>query len=100
MLKRILKYFIIFCIVSTIAVSGGVFGYIFTLSRELPSIKDLKDYEYKRPTIIYDRNGKTVAELGSERRYPLNIEDIPEILQNAVISVEDARFFYDHGGVD
>lgn len=83
----------------TIAISGGVFGYIYKLSRELPSIKDLKDYEYKRPTIIYDRNGKTIAELGSERRYPLPIEDIPEMLQNAVVAVEDARF-YEHGGVD
>ncbi|PLX66833.1 MAG: penicillin-binding protein [Denitrovibrio sp.] len=99
MLKRLLKYFIIVCVVSTLAVSGGVFGYMYKLSLELPSTKDLKDYEYKRPTIIYDRNGKTIAELGSERRYPLNISDIPESLQNAVVAVEDARF-YDHGGVD
>jgi len=99
MFKKILKYFAILCVVLTLSVSGGVLGYIYKLSLELPSIKDLKDYEYKRPTIIYDRNGDTIAELGDERRYPLNIEEIPEMLQNAVIAVEDARF-YDHGGVD
>jgi len=99
MFKKILKYFVIAGVVFTLAVSGGVFGYIFKLSRELPSIKDLKDYEYIRPTIIYDRNGKPVAELGEERRYPLPIDDMPEKLQQAVIAVEDARF-YDHGGVD
>lgn len=99
MFKKIFKYFMIFAITMSLLISAGVFGYIYTLSRELPSIKDLKDYEYKRPTIIYDRNGETIAELGAERRYPLDIADIPESLQNAVISVEDARF-YDHGGVD
>jgi len=99
MVKKILKIAIISCVVVTLAVSAGVFGYLFKLSSELPSIKDLKDYEYKRPTIIYDRNGKTIAELGAERRYPLDISEIPEMLQDAVISVEDARF-YDHGGVD
>jgi len=99
MIKKIFKYFIIFSLVMALAVSGGVFGYIYKLSSELPSIKDLKDYEYKRPTIIYDRNGDTIAELGDERRYPLDIADIPKDLQSAVISVEDARF-YDHGGVD
>lgn len=99
MIKKILKYFVIVCVIMTLAVSGGVFGYIYKLSRELPSTKDLKDYEYKRPTIIYDRHGETIAELGSERRYPLDISEIPENIQNAVIAVEDARF-YDHGGVD
>jgi penicillin-binding protein 1A len=99
MLKKILKYFIIIGVVCSLAISGGVFGYLYKLSSELPSIKDLKDYEYKRPTIIYDRNGDTIAELGEERRYPLDIKDIPEVIQNAVIAVEDARF-YEHGGVD
>jgi penicillin-binding protein 1A len=99
MFKKIFRYFMIFSIVMALTVSGGVFGYIYKLSRELPSIKDLKDYEYKRPTIIYDRHGDTIAELGAERRYPLDIAQIPENLQNAVIAVEDARF-YDHGGVD
>lgn len=99
MIKKILKYFIIVSLSFTLAVTVSVSAYIFKLSSELPSIKDLKDYEYKRPTIIYDRNGKTVAELGEERRYPLDISQIPEYLQNAVIAVEDARF-YDHGGVD
>lgn len=99
MFKKILTYFVIITVVLGLSVSGGVLGYIYKLSRELPSIRDLKDYEYKRPTIIYDRNGKTVAELGEERRYPLHIDEIPEMLQNAVIAVEDARF-YDHGGVD
>jgi len=99
MFKKILLYFMIFTIVMTIVVTGGVFGYIYSLSRELPSIADLKNFEYKRPTIIYDRHGKAIAELGEERRYPLDLKEIPEVIQNAVVAVEDSRF-YEHGGVD
>lgn len=73
--------------------------YFYILSRELPSTTDLKHYKYKRPTLIYDRNGDQIAELGEERRYPVKMEMIPENLQNAVVAVEDARF-YEHGGVD
>ncbi|MGE4318796.1 MAG: penicillin-binding protein 1A [Deferribacterales bacterium] len=73
--------------------------YFFVLSRELPSTAELKHYKYKRPTLIYDRNGEQIAELGEERRYPVPMTQIPENLQNAVVAVEDARF-YEHGGVD
>ncbi len=73
--------------------------YFFMMSRELPSTEELKNYKYKMPTMIYDRNGKQIAELGEERRYPVTLDKIPENLQNAVVAVEDARF-YEHGGVD
>lgn len=73
--------------------------YLYMLSSELPSIKDLKHYKYRTPSTVYDRKGRIVAEIGDERRYPLSFEDIPEYMKNAVISVEDSRF-YKHGGVD
>lgn len=73
--------------------------YVYMLSSELPSIKDLKHYKYRTPSTVYDKKGKIVAEIGDERRYPLSFEDIPEYMKNAVISVEDSRF-YKHGGVD
>lgn len=78
---------------------GGVFGYIYVLSRELPSVEQLKDFQYDRPTIIYDRNGDVIAELGTERRYPIALESMPDYMWQSVVAVEDARFF-EHGGVD
>ncbi|WP_022850779.1 penicillin-binding protein 1A [Limisalsivibrio acetivorans] len=82
-----------------IAAGGGVLGYIYKLSKELPSVEDLKNFEYPQPTIIYDRNGETIAELGSERRYPVPVDNMTEHIINAIVAVEDARF-YEHGGVD
>lgn len=73
--------------------------YLYTLSSELPSIKELKKYTYKVPTMVYDRNNEVIAELGSQRRYPVSLDKIPVYLRQAVVAVEDSRF-YDHGGVD
>ncbi|QAR32716.1 PBP1A family penicillin-binding protein [Geovibrio thiophilus] len=78
---------------------SSVLGYIYVLSRQLPSVEQLKDFQYDRPTIIYDRNGDPISELGTERRYPISINEMPEYMWQSVIAVEDARFF-DHGGVD
>ena len=51
-------------------------------------------------SFIYDRSGKLIMEFkGSENRIYVEIEDIPQQLINAVMSVEDARF-YEHHGVD
>ena len=51
-------------------------------------------------SFIYDRSGNLIMEFkGSENRIYVEIGDIPQQLINAVISVEDARF-YEHHGVD
>lgn len=53
-----------------------------------------------RTSYIYDRNGKLITTFaGMEYRHWVDIEDIPDMLKNALISVEDLRF-YKHGGVD
>jgi penicillin-binding protein 1A len=79
--------------------SFSLLVYLYKLSSELPSIRELKNYTYKVPTMVYDRNGELIAELGSQRRYPVYLEKVPLHLRQAVIAVEDSRF-YEHGGVD
>ncbi|MCD8568058.1 MAG: hypothetical protein LRY50_06845 [Geovibrio sp.] len=64
---------------------GSVLGYIYILSRQLPSVEQLKDFQYDRPTIIYDRNGDPIAELGTERRYPISIKEMPDYMWQAVV---------------
>lgn len=74
-------------------------GYIFVLSRELPSAKEMSEFKYSEPMVVYDSNGTVIAELGPERRYPIPLEDMPDYMPKAVIAVEDARF-YEHSGID
>ena len=54
----------------------------------------------ERTSYIYDRNGDLITSFaGMEYREWVDIEDIPDMLKNALISIEDVRF-YKHGGVD
>ena len=65
----------------------------------LPDISDLSDYRPKLPLRIYSSDGVLIGEFGEERRNLTPIKDIPQVMKDAVLAIEDARFFQ-HGGVD
>ena len=65
----------------------------------LPDISDLSDYRPKLPMRVYSVEGDLLGEFGEERRNLTPIRDIPKVMSNAVLAIEDARF-YQHGGVD
>ena len=65
----------------------------------LPDISDLADYKPKLPLRIYTADGQLMGEFGEERRNLTPIKDIPDVMKNAVLAIEDNRF-YQHGGVD
>ena len=51
-------------------------------------------------SVIYDATGAEIATLhGAENRYPVTLDQVPEVVQQAVVSAEDRKFF-DHGGID
>ncbi|MFT3812430.1 MAG: penicillin-binding protein 1A [Acidovorax sp.] len=65
----------------------------------LPDVSDLADYQPKLPLRVYSTEGALLGEFGEERRTLTPIQDIPQVMKNAVLAIEDARFF-EHGGVD
>ncbi len=65
----------------------------------LPDISDLSDYRPKLPLRVFSVEGDLLGEFGEERRNLTPIREIPKIMSNAVLAIEDARF-YQHGGVD
>ena len=65
----------------------------------LPDISDLADYRPKLPLRIYSSEGAMLGEFGEERRNLTPINEIPKVMKDAVLAIEDARFFQ-HGGVD
>ena len=65
----------------------------------LPELNSVTDYQPKLPLRIYSAEGRLLGEYGDERRRFTPIRDIPQVLQDAVLSIEDARF-YEHRGVD
>ena len=65
----------------------------------LPDISDLSDYRPKLPLRVYSAEGDLIGEFGEERRQLTPIKEIPKIMTDAVLAIEDSRF-YEHGGVD
>ncbi len=65
----------------------------------LPDITDLSDYRPKLPLRVFSAEGDLMGEFGEERRNLTPIAEIPKVMTNAVLAIEDARF-YQHGGVD
>lgn len=65
----------------------------------LPDISDLADYKPKLPLRVFTADGQLMGEFGEERRNLTPIREIPKVMKDAVLSIEDNRF-YQHGGVD
>ncbi|MCY8380970.1 PBP1A family penicillin-binding protein [Bacillus haynesii] len=92
--KKILLSILIIGVIGLIA--GGV-----TFAVMVADSPSLDEAKLKTPysSTIYDKNGKEIAEIGSEKRTYVSIKDIPDSVKNAFLATEDARF-YDHHGVD
>jgi penicillin-binding protein 1A len=83
--------------VASIALFAGValaVGYT-----NLPDVSALSDYRPKLPLRVYTADSILIGEFGEERRSLTPIKDIPQVMKDAVLAIEDARFF-SHGGVD
>jgi len=65
----------------------------------LPDVSELADYRPKLPLRVYSAEGALLGEFGEERRTLTPINEIPKVMVDAVLAIEDTRFF-EHGGVD
>lgn len=88
-----------------IAVAGALSGVMLVAIAlsvaypNLPEISGLTDYRPKLPMRIFSADGVLLGEFGEERRNFTPIGEIPRVMQQAVLAIEDARF-YQHSGVD
>lgn len=73
---------------------------LFSVYQQLPDVRQLENYTLPMATEVYTESGKLLTRLSSEGRYdPIAIEELPQHVQDAVISAEDRRF-WQHEGVD
>ena len=66
---------------------------------QCPSVAELDAYQPRQTSKLYAADGRFIAELGLERRTLLRIEDMPPVVKQAFLIIEDKRF-YEHGGID
>nr|WP_275659475.1 PBP1A family penicillin-binding protein [Shewanella insulae] len=78
---------------------GAIAAAYFYVLPELPDVTTLKTVKLQTPLRIYSADGKLISQFGEKRRIPVEYEQVPQQLINAVLDTEDARFF-EHKGID
>ena len=80
---------------------GGVWGTWQNLCAgdACPSIAQVRTFEHEQTSKVLAHDGRQITEFGFERRTPVSIAALPEYVAQAVIAIEDRRF-YEHGGFD
>lgn len=77
-----------------------IFILIITITyQKLPELHMLTNYHPKIPLRIFSAEGVLIGEFGEEKRNIVNFIDVPEIMKNAILAIEDDRFYH-HSGVD
>ncbi len=66
---------------------------------QLPDLDTLIHYQPKQPLRVYTADGVQIGGFGSERRVYQRIDQIPKLMKDSLIAIEDARF-YEHRGID
>jgi penicillin-binding protein 1A len=102
--RQILRRFWLPAVLLLAIAAGGLTGiiaaYQLNYSRAASEVAALATYRPSMVTRVYADDGKTViGEFALEKRIPLKYEEIPPVMRNAILAVEDARF-YDHVGID
>ncbi|RIY32741.1 hypothetical protein CJP74_03810 [Psittacicella melopsittaci] len=78
--------------------AAGLVGFYSYLATDLPDVRSFTP-TFSEPLRVYDRNGDLIASYGAERRITLTYDQFPKVLRDAVVAIEDRRF-YEHGGID
>lgn len=73
-------------------------GLFFFYAKDAPELTE-SSLDTTVSSIIYDANGEKITDIGAENREKINATQVPQLLADAVVSVEDKRF-YKHIGVD
>jgi penicillin-binding protein 1A len=102
--RRLLRRFWLPAVLLLAIAAGGLTGvvlaYSLNYSRAAEEVKALATYRPSVVTRVYADDEETViGTFALERRVPLKFEEIPPNVQNAILAVEDARFF-EHKGID
>ena len=98
-MAKTFKILVILFILGVIAAAGITYGVYNHVKDRIPTVEEMKAIELKIPLRIYTRDEQLIGEFGEQRRTPLNYEDVPTDLENAVLAAEDSNFYH-HPGVD
>jgi penicillin-binding protein 1A len=81
------------------ALVGASTGLFLVYSNDLPQVEQLEHYRPSSVTDLYDDHSRVIGSFALQRRVVANYEDYPQVLRDALISVED-KDFAKHSGVN
>jgi penicillin-binding protein 1A len=88
----------VFLLCLSVAV-GATAGVLFVYNSDLPQVNLLEDYHPSLITEVYSDDGQVIGSFALERRFVVTWDQIPQVVKDAIISVEDQNF-YSHWGID
>ncbi len=103
MWAKVRTAFLLLCALAVLSVVGifATFSYTYAqVSQEVPNLDNYSSGDLAQTSVVYDNEGNVVDELyGVQNRYVVSMKQIDPTLQDAVVAIEDHRF-YEHQGLD
>jgi penicillin-binding protein 1A len=81
------------------AAVGAAVGFILVYSTDLPQVEELERYRPSSVTELYDTQGRVIGTFALQRRVIATYDDYPQVLRDALVSIED-KDFYTHSGIN
>ncbi len=95
--------FLLLCVLAVLSLVGVFASFSYTYAQvadEVPELDNYSSAELAQTSVVYDNEGNVVDELyGVQNRYVVPRDQIDDSLENAVVAIEDHRF-YEHRGLD
>lgn len=97
--KKVVGRVLFALLVLAAALVGASAGLLLVYSTDLPQVDDLEHYRPSSITELYDDQGRIIGSFALQRRVVASYDDYPQVLRDALISIED-KDFYRHWGVN
>ena len=81
------------------ALVGATAGLLLVYSTDLPQVEQLEHYRPSSITELYDGQGRIIGSFALQRRVVAAYVDYPQVMRDALISIEDKDFFL-HSGIN
>src|SRR3954452_20433287 len=98
---RKLRLAVVLVPLTLLALVSTVFGMMMAVASDLPALENRKEYQDARNSVLYDDTGKTSLGVltNNQSRVLVTYDQIAPDMRNAIIAIEDRRF-YENSGVD
>jgi penicillin-binding protein 1A len=91
---------LVFVVLLSLSIAiGATTGVLFVYNSDLPQVESLEDSHPSLITTVYSTDGQVIGSFAQERRIMVKWEDIPPVVRDAIVAVEDQNF-YQHWGID